>query len=534
MSDRFTSDEINMIARFVQQHIGFSYAESRVGDLIRGFCAVCKDMGCVSKEACLSLLNDTDQESVLQDLLIKKLTIGETYFFRDKRLFSHLSTTLLPELIQSRRLGRKYLRIWCAACSSGEEPYSLAILLQYLIPDIHSWDITLIATDINIGSLHAAERGVYSKWSFREEAPVSLTPYVTPSHDGRFEISPDIKKMVRFSRLNLITDLYPSTLTGTTTMDLILCRNVLMYFSSDLAGEVITRLNQSLITGGWLIVSPQEISYAQKPGFVQVKQSSVFLFRKGTGPGETRPTFLVQTNPVLDTPEEIPDVHPSVSAPGRRSASRSLLPQKTGVIPKVPSITRTGILPDKEHSLPGSTKPEYPIQTTTGGCLSVPEENPDVLIQSGRLADAEFLLGQQNYQTNIHIAEMEMLARAFADQGDIDRALGWCDRILAIDPLHAGAYHLRAVIEQDRGDDAASVQSLKQALYADPDYLPAHMMLGMIMKSLGKLTDSTRHYQVALQILATMPDDAPVDKTDGMPAARVREMVTILLKGAVS
>jgi chemotaxis protein methyltransferase CheR len=292
MSDRFTADEIARIAGFVQQHIGFSYADARTGDLIRGFCAACKDMGCVTGDECLSLLIDPDQSGVLKELLVKKLTIGETYFFRDRRLFTHLCTTLLPELIQSRRSGRKYLRIWCAACSSGEEPYSLAILLKYLIPDIDSWDITLLATDINTGSLHAAERGVYSKWSFREEAPVSLTPYVTPSQDGRFEVSPDIKKMVRFSRLNLITDAYPSTLTGTTTMDLILCRNVLMYFSPDLAGEVIDRLHDALITGGWLIVSPQEISYAQRPGFVQVKQSSVFLFRKGAAAEETRPRMF--------------------------------------------------------------------------------------------------------------------------------------------------------------------------------------------------------------------------------------------------
>jgi chemotaxis protein methyltransferase CheR len=144
------------------------------------------------------------------------------------------------------------------------------------------------------------------------------------------------------------------------------------------------------------------------------------------------------------------------------------------------------------------------------------------------------MLVQQEYQKKTHITEMEMLARAFADQGESDRALGWCERILSLDPLHAGAYHLRAVIEQDRGNNAASIQSLKQALYADPDYLPAHMMLGMIMKSIGRRDDSNRHYQVALQILATMPDDAPVDKTDGMPAARVREVVAMLLKGAVT
>lgn len=531
MINRFTADEIARIAGFVQQHIGFSYADSRTGDLIRGFYAACKDLGCVTGNECLSLLTDTDQSVALKELLVKKLTIGETYFFRDRRLFTHLSTTLLPELIQSRRLGRKYLRIWCAACSSGEEPYSLAIILKFLIPDIDSWDITLLATDINTGSLHAAERGVYSKWSFREESPIPLTPFVTPSQDGRFEVSPEIKKMVRFSRLNLITDAYPSTLTGTTTMDLILCRNVLMYFSPDLAGEVIDRLHNALITGGWLIVSPQEISYAQRPGFVQVKQSSVFLFRKGTASEETRPRILVQGNPSDESAEKIPDSNPSIPE-SVRSSSRSMV--KSRMQPEVLPQDRLIITDEKEHSPHRINLPECQGQATSGAFPSAPCEKPDTLIQAGRLADAEYMLVQQEYQKKIHITEMEMLARAFADQGESDRALGWCERILSLDPLHAGAYHLRAVIEQDRGDYAASIQSLKQALYADPDYLPAHMMLGMIMKSLGKLADSKRHYQVALQILATMPDDAPVDKTDGMPAARVREVVAMLLEGAAS
>lgn len=531
MNDRFTADEIARIAGFVQQHIGFSYADTRTGDLIRGFCAACKDMGCVTGDECLSLLTDPDQSGVLKELLVKKLTIGETYFFRDRRLFTHLCTTLLPELIQSRRSGRKNLRIWCAACSSGEEPYSLAILLKYLIPDIDSWDITLLATDINTGSLHAAERGIYSKWSFREEAPVSLTPYVTPSQDGRFEVSPDIKKMVRFTRLNLITDVYPSTLTGTTTMDLILCRNVLMYFSLELAGEVIDRLHNALITGGWLIVSPQEISYAQRPGFVQVKQSSVFLFRKGAAAEETRPRMLVQGSRSEDPAETIPDPHPLLP---ELVSSSPLSMMKTGPPSKLPSRRRPAIVDLKVLPQGRVILPESHKQGPSGGSPSIPGENPDILIQSGRLADAEYMLVQQEYQKKLHIPEMEMLARALADQGESDRALGWCDRILSLDPLHAGAYHLRAVIEQDRGDYGASIQSLKQALYAEPDFLPAHMMLGMIMKSLGKRADSKRHYQVALQILATMPDDAPVDKTDGMPAARVREVVAMLLEGAAT
>ncbi|PKL60338.1 MAG: chemotaxis protein CheR, partial [Methanomicrobiales archaeon HGW-Methanomicrobiales-4] len=281
MKSSFSSEELMKISRFVNEHIGFSYASDRMSDLSRGYISACQDLGEQSPVSCLKMLDDPAFSRRLEEMLVKKLTIGETYFFRDRNLFSQLRDELLPDLIRMRRLGRKYLRIWSAACSTGEEAYSIAILLRYLIPDISDWEITILATDINPGSLHAAERGVFSKWSFREQSPVPYDNYLSPAPDGRFQISEDIRKMIRFSKLNLITDNYPSDLTGTTTMDIILCRNVLMYFSSDMAALVVDRLNTVLIDKGWLIVSPQEISYAQRPGFIQMKRSSVFLFLKG-------------------------------------------------------------------------------------------------------------------------------------------------------------------------------------------------------------------------------------------------------------
>lgn len=523
--------DLHKVARFVHEHIGFYYAPDRMSDLNRGFLSACQDLGCTSSSSCIDLIDDPERSVRLEEILVKKLTIGETYFFRDRRLFLHLRDILLPNLIRERRKGRKYLRIWCAACSSGEEPYSIAMLLKYLIPDISDWEITLLATDINTGSLFAAERGVYSKWSFREETPVPTDLFISPSPNGRYQVSKEIRNMVRFSRLNLITDTYPSTMNGTSTMDLILCRNVLMYFSNELAEEVIDHLNACLITDGWLIVSPQEISYAQRPGFIQIKQSSVFLFKKGTETTEKqRVGDPVQETLISSSLQKPFQFISNISKPQIHTSASSVLSMNGNEIAdsdnKTSEFTQYSTVIDPiSHRAP-------PVRLHLSGSQK-PQDDPLILIQAGRLADAEYILMMPENQVHSQIPIIEILARTYADQGDIDRALGWCDRMLGIDPLYPGAYHLRAIIQQDQGNSIAAIQSLRQALYADPDYLPAHLILGMIMGTQGKIPEARRHYQLVLKLLSTMTDETPVDKTDGMPASRIREMVTNLLDGMI-
>ncbi|MDD1727514.1 MAG: hypothetical protein LUQ50_00415 [Methanospirillum sp.] len=530
MAPLLSYEELRRVSQFVNERIGFSYAPERMSDLQRGFETACQDLGLTDSISCMKAIEDPLCTSALEEALVKKLTIGETYFFRDKNLFIELRDHLLPDLFRSRRMNGKYLRIWCAACSTGEEPYSLAMLLRYLLPDIGDWDITILASDINPGSLYAAERALYSRWSFREESPVPIDRYVHPSSDGRFQISDEIRRMVIFKRLNLITDHYPSPMTGTMTMDLIFCRNVLMYFSPELASTVVDHLNGTLIDGGWFVVSPQEISYAQRPGFLQIKKSSVFLFQK-VPPGELKPVNLsFSTLPVKSeipaSDEDLTDTDDLYDI-----SSATLLPDlsERNELPSQPDTSN--LIPAKLTISESLTSQSGRYETDF--CLQKPED-PAQLILAGRLSEAEQLLKSSDNPAGIVLKDMHMLARMYADQGDTDRALGWCDRILAVNPLFSGAYHLRAVIQQDQGDLPAAIQSLRQALYAEPDYIPAHLMLGTILVSRGQRREARKHYQISMDLLSTMADDALVDETEGMPAARIREMVHTLLSGVTS
>ena len=214
------------------------------------------------------------------EILASHLTVGETYFFRDKRLFKTLEESILPELIQLRRNSGRHLRIWSAGCSSGEEPYSIAILLSKMIPDIGDWGITILATDINMRFLQKAADGVYRHWSFRDIQPGIKEGFFNQKQDGRFEVLSRIRQMVTFSYLNLVEDAYPSLVNNTNALDIIFCRNVLMYFVPELASKVAPNLHRSLVDGGFLIVSPTESSIPIFSQFTTVRAPGTILYKK--------------------------------------------------------------------------------------------------------------------------------------------------------------------------------------------------------------------------------------------------------------
>ena len=188
-------------------------------------------------------------------MIIQALTVGETYFFRNQAHLKALRESVLPDLIeQRRRAGDRRLRIWSAGCASGEEPYSLAMLLRDLVPDIESWSIDLLGTDINEFFLERARQGFYRSHSFRGETRDWLQQRWFTASEGGFQLVPEIRRMVRFESLNLISDTYPIA----ASMDIILCRNVTIYFDREETRRVMGRMYDTLAENGWLIVGHSE------------------------------------------------------------------------------------------------------------------------------------------------------------------------------------------------------------------------------------------------------------------------------------
>ena len=268
------------VSQSVEAKLGLHFPPERWADLERGLCGAARDLGFESVEKCARelALSHLGREQI--DSLAAHLTIGETYFFRYPAVFEALASDVFPALAHERRGRAKRLRIWSAGCCTGEEPYSIAIALRRAIPDIDDWQLTLLATDINPRFLHKAVAGVYGQWSFRGVPEETRAAWFRKTPGGEFELLPSVRKMVTFDCLNLVEDVYPSLATNTNAMDLIFCRNVLMYFSPDQLRTVVANLRRSIVEGGRLLVSPTEASRELFGGFGSEKFSGVTMYRK--------------------------------------------------------------------------------------------------------------------------------------------------------------------------------------------------------------------------------------------------------------
>jgi chemotaxis protein methyltransferase CheR len=267
------------VSEFIAQHTGLDFPGERRTDLQRGLTAAATELGLADAAGCAEWMLSASLTRQQLHAVASHLTIGETYFFRERKTFDALAEHVLPELIRRRRGREQRLRLWSAACSTGEEPYSLAILVRQLLPDWQDWTVTILATDINERFLQRAAAGIYGEWSFRESAAGFKERYFTASN-GRFAIVPEIRNCVSFAQLNLAEDCLLSPAADAHGMDIILCRNVLIYFTASHASKLAGNLHRALAEGGWLAVSPSECSQSLFSSFAAANFPGTILYRK--------------------------------------------------------------------------------------------------------------------------------------------------------------------------------------------------------------------------------------------------------------
>ncbi|MBI4270686.1 MAG: hypothetical protein HY615_10165 [Candidatus Rokubacteria bacterium] len=311
----------------VAARLGLSFPAARRPDLERGLAGALRGAHVRTVEPYLARLAAAPADDPEWRRLAAHLTVGETYFFRDAAAFGALERHVLPELIAGRRArGDRRLRLWSAACATGEEAYTLAILLDRLLPDLADWTVTLLATDLSTRRLEAARRGRYRAWSLRETPAWARERYFRPLRTGELELDARLRARVTFAPLNLAADDYPSVLTNTTAMDLILCRNAIMYFTEGAQRATAARLVRALGPEGWLVTSAAEASTDLLAPLVAANLPDVAFYRKTA----LRAAALPAPGPSAPLPPLAPPVPrsapPLAVAPARRRAGEGAAP----------------------------------------------------------------------------------------------------------------------------------------------------------------------------------------------------------------
>lgn len=273
---------IERLANKIEAETGWSFAGSKRRDLCLAIRRMAESVGMENGEEFVDWLLAGAWDKSKADLCTHYLTIGETYFFREPRAFE-LVSNYAREKIAAFGAQNTRLRIWSAGCCTGEEAYSIAMALRQSVPQLPARQISILGTDINGRHLQFAQAGMYRQWSFRNFDPALQKLYFSTADEGQYQLNKEIREMVKFSELNLASRVYPSIATSMNAMDIIFCRNVLMYFSRDQAKNVIQRFHLCLADGGWLIVSPSEASAELFSGLAGVYHPDAIFFKK-TGP----------------------------------------------------------------------------------------------------------------------------------------------------------------------------------------------------------------------------------------------------------
>jgi chemotaxis protein methyltransferase CheR len=510
------------ISQLIEAKLGLYFPESRWPELERGLHSAAAAAGFDSATAYCQVLLTSPLTRNRCEELATHLTIGETYFFREKPTFKALQEHILPDLIRARRTMGKQLRIWSAGACTGEEAYSLAILINELLPNHNEWSVNIHATDLNPHFLHKAREALYGEWSFRGVEPAIKQRYFTPEGHGRYRLLPSIRRQVQFSLLNLAEDTYPSPQTNTTSMDLILCRNVLMYFSAEQAKRVVRRLYSSLVEGGWLIVSLGEASHRLFTDFEIVQFPNAILYRKVS----QQPKLSATAPNAIEATELRPElgVHQGRAArPYLLSTTQPISPLQEPRIPKTNSAPVSPLT--QQTSQPVSAASIEHSPTRDAAKADVPPLDSVTLVEQARYAEAEALVKIELEDKPEDATALILLARICANQRRLDEALEWCNRALRSDRLNASAYYLCATIHDERGESHEAMQALKRALYLHPEFVLAHFALGNLAQRQGKTHEAKKHFANMLASLRNYQPDELVPESGGLTAAQLAQMV---------
>ena len=410
-----------------------------------------------------------------------EITIGETFFFRYAEQFAALRETILPDLIAARAPART-LRIWSAGCSTGAEPYSLAILVRELLGDaLPGWRVAILGSDISAAALATARAAEYGRWALRTLPVEERARYFTPlparpgaQREGGYALRPEFRDLVRFERRNLLTLVEPGA-PQTERFDLILCRNVLIYFDAETVAAVVRGLARRLQPGGWLLLGHAE----PNPAFAAFLDP---LRLPGTVAYRRREDAAAVTAAPARTPEATPTRSRQGEGDGPDPSGTSI--HLAPIAPRIGEDARRA-----EPAIPrGPRRGEAPADET-----GTDDVRDDVVRRVRDLADA----GETG-------AAWRAL-RAALDRDPTDAALRFYEGLLA----------------RTLGREAEAERAFRAALYLDRGFVMAHYHLGLLLVAQGRPAEAARALDNAVAFGQALPPHTTLPEGGGAAAGEI-------------
>jgi chemotaxis protein methyltransferase CheR len=502
------------VADLVRERTGLVFPDTRTSDVETTIRRTMTRLHISEVDELLALLRD---DSRVRESFIADLTIGESYFQRDPAQFDLLRGRIVPDLLRSRPADRP-IRVWSAGCATGEEPYTVAMLFEEMDAADRS---DIVGTDIARGRLADAQRGLYSKWQLRNTPEPARRRYFAP-HGRFFELSPRIRHRVDFRYLNLAEDSFPSLTTGIWGMDVIMCRNVLIYFDAPTVERVAQRLIASLSEDGWLLLGASDPAISDMVECDVVLTDSGLAYRRRGAAGDEDIRFAsagthIASQAVTDTAvTETADVETADVEVARATAA-----DMADVHPIEPDA-----LPVESPRTVG-----YPGDSPDSGAVA-PAAPTDAIVEAYARRDfglVQELAAAATRAGTISLAAWTAWVRAQANEGRHAEAAETVTR--AIDRLGASPelLYLHAVLLLQSGHAADAAAAARRALYMDRSLVVAHLTLGEAQRRLGNMDGARRALRNAMSLLSSLEPHTIVSASDGETAGRLAELVRVKL-----
>lgn len=419
------------------------------------------------------------------EALIAQVITPESYFFRDRGQFDLLQRTLAPKLIERNRSTRR-LRVLSVGCSTGEEPYSLAMVLGDMEPGRDGWSLEVLGVDLDEGSLERARRGRFGPWSFRKVEAFKQQTWFDQVNELEWQVKEPVRRRVQFRRLNLVGDEDAAAWEGMkNTFDLVLCRNVFIYFTPEVVVKAAARLGSLIKEGGYLITGHVELSGKVPAGLAMERYPESMAYRR----------------------EE--SVTPTSAPPAPHSTKSS--------------VRRASAFPLKKKASPWRRRQVAKQSPPTT------ERSPwKALFLAGRYAEAA--AGEADGDGEAFEAAY-WSARSLANLGRGEEARGRCREAMALDPFSALPLVLLARLALERGEEGEAAELLRKAHYLNPGSVSACLELGALYERRGESDRAGKMRCAAWELLKKLPEESLVEGYEEWTAGTMMAQLAALLDG---
>ncbi|KAA5606958.1 chemotaxis protein CheR [Roseospira marina] len=276
-------DDFDYVSRLLKERSGLVLTRDKAYLLESRLMPLARKRGLKGLDDLLALVRKRD--AAVEKLVVEAMTTNESFFFRDNKPFDQFRSIVLPNLLKARA-SRKSFRIWSAACSSGQEPYSLAMILKEEGAKLAGWRIEIVGTDLSSEILQKARNGAYSQFEVQRGMPMALLVKYFKKKEENWVIDPSIASMVTFKEWNLLGDLR-----ALGQFDVVFCRNVLIYFDQPTKSKVLHSISQVMADDAVLYLGGAETVLGISDHFKPVPgQRGIYAATKGTGPSLGAPT----------------------------------------------------------------------------------------------------------------------------------------------------------------------------------------------------------------------------------------------------